>query len=129
VCSPGSADAMAQPLIRLEYISRVYRVGDVDVHVLRNVSLQIDPGEFVAIMGSSGSGKSTLMAILGCLDRPTSGDYYLDGVDVDQLSEPELAQIGSERLGFMFQSFNLLARTSAVENAGNRWRLYDAMSR
>jgi len=103
-------------LIELNDITRVYHVGDVDVRALAGVSLTIDRGEFIAIIGSSGSGKSTLMSILGCLDRPTSGRYRLDGVDVARLSEPELARIRSEQLGFVFQSFNLLARTSAIEN-------------
>ena len=107
---------MAQPIIRVESVARVYHVGEVDVHALRGVSLVVEPGEFVSIMGSSGSGKSTLMAILGCLDRPSSGSYYFEGVDVARLSEPELARIRSERLGFVFQSFNLLSRTSAIEN-------------
>ena len=107
---------MAQPIIRLEDVTRVYHVGDVDVHALRGVNLVIEPGEFVTIMGSSGSGKSTLMSILGCLDRPTSGRYLFEGADVAQLDEPELARLRSERLGFVFQSFNLLARTSAIEN-------------
>ncbi len=107
---------MTEPTIRIENVTRVYRVGEVDVHALRGVSLVVEPGEFVAIMGSSGSGKSTLMSILGCLDRPTSGRYFLEGIDVSRLSEPELADIRSERLGFVFQSFNLLARTSALEN-------------
>ena len=97
-------------------VTRTYHVGDVDVHALRDVSLTIEPGEFVAIMGSSGSGKSTLMSILGCLDQPSGGQYFFDGVDIAHLSEPELARIRSERIGFVFQSFNLLARTSAVEN-------------
>ncbi len=107
---------MPEPIIRVENVTRVYHVGDIDVHALRGVNLTIERGEFVAIMGSSGSGKSTLMSLLGCLDRPTSGDYYFEGVDVARLSEPELARIRSERLGFVFQSFNLLARTSAIEN-------------
>ena len=107
---------MSEPLIKVENITRTFRVGDVDIHALRGVSLVIDRGEFVAIMGSSGSGKSTLMAVLGCLDRPTSGSYRLEGIDVARLDEPELARIRSERLGFVFQSFNLLARTSAIEN-------------
>ena len=107
---------MAEPIITLENVTRTYHVGDVDVHALRDVSLTIERGEFVAIMGSSGSGKSTLMTILGCLDRPSSGRYFFDGVDVAGLSEPELARLRSERLGFVFQSFNLLARTSALEN-------------
>ncbi len=107
---------MSKPIIRVENVTRVYHVGDVDVHALQGVSLVVEPGEFVAIMGSSGSGKSTLMSILGCLDRPTSGEYYFEGTDVAHLSEPELAQLRSERLGFVFQSFNLLARTSAIEN-------------
>jgi macrolide transport system ATP-binding/permease protein len=107
---------MSKPTIRVENVTRVYRVGDVDVHALQGVNLVVEPGEFVAIMGSSGSGKSTLMSILGCLDRPTSGEYYFEGTDVAHLSEPELAQLRSERLGFVFQSFNLLARTTAIEN-------------
>jgi len=107
---------MAEPVIRVEVVTRTYHVGDQDVHALAGVSLTILPGEFVAIMGSSGSGKSTLMGILGCLDRPSTGQYFLDGVDVAHLSEPALARIRGERLGFVFQSFNLLARTSALEN-------------
>jgi macrolide transport system ATP-binding/permease protein len=107
---------MPEPVIRVENVTRTYHVGDVDVHALAGVSLVIERGEFVAIMGSSGSGKSTLMAILGGLDRPSSGRYFLDGVDVAGLDEPALARIRSERLGFVFQSFNLLARTSAIEN-------------
>jgi macrolide transport system ATP-binding/permease protein len=107
---------MAEPVIRVENVTRTYHVGDVDVHALAGVNLEIERGEFVAIMGSSGSGKSTLMAILGGLDRPSSGQYFLDGLDVARLDEPALARIRSERLGFVFQNFNLLARTSALEN-------------
>jgi macrolide transport system ATP-binding/permease protein len=107
---------MVVPIIRVVNVTRTYHVGDVDVHALSGVNLTVEPGEFVAIMGSSGSGKSTLMSLLGCLDRPSSGEYYLEGVNVAQLTEPELACIRSERLGFVFQSFNLLARTSAIEN-------------
>jgi len=107
---------MVEPIIRVSNVTRTYHVGDVDVHALRGINLVVEPGEFIAIMGSSGSGKSTLMSLLGCLDRPSSGEYYLEGVNVARLTEPELARIRSERLGFVFQSFNLLARTSAIEN-------------
>ena len=107
---------MAEPVIRIEDVSRTYHVGDIDVHALRDVSLTVEHGEFIAIMGASGSGKSTLMSILGCLDRPTSGHYWFDGIDVAQLAEPDLAGLRSERLGFVFQSFNLLPRTSAIDN-------------
>jgi macrolide transport system ATP-binding/permease protein len=111
-----TSSTTASPIIRLEGIRRTYHVGDVDVHALREVSLTVNTGEFVAIMGSSGSGKSTLMSIIGCLDRPSSGRYFFEGVDVAGLAEPDRARLRSERLGFVFQSFNLLARTSALEN-------------
>ena len=107
---------MAEPVIRIEGVSRTYHVGDIDVHALRDVSLTVEHGEFIAIMGASGSGKSTLMSILGCLDRPSGGHYWFDGIDVAQLAEPDLAGLRSERLGFVFQSFNLLPRTSAIDN-------------
>src|SRR5579871_1195606 len=102
-------------VIEAKDLTRIYEVGDVRVPALNGVSLTIRRGEFVAITGASGSGKSTLMSILGCLDRPSSGHYFLEGVDVATLDEPALAAIRSERLGFVFQSFNLLARTSALE--------------
>jgi putative ABC transport system ATP-binding protein len=105
-------------LIELRQVSKVYRMGDVEFSALCDVSLVINEGEFVAIMGASGSGKSTLMNILGCLDRPTSGRYLLAGRDVSQLSRGELAGIRNRLLGFVFQSFNLLTRTSAVDNVG-----------
>ena len=104
------------PVIRLENVYKVYDLGEIQVQALRGVSLQIRRGEFVAVMGSSGSGKSTLMNILGCLDRPTRGQYFLDGIDVSHMSKQELARIRNRKLGFVFQQFNLLARTSAVEN-------------
>ncbi len=107
---------MSGPVIKAENLSRIYRSGDVEVRALRDVSLTVFPGEFVTIMGHSGSGKSTLMSILGCLDRPSEGRYFFEGLDVAELSEPDLARIRSERLGFVFQSFNLLPRTSALEN-------------
>jgi macrolide transport system ATP-binding/permease protein len=107
---------MAEPVIRIEGVSRTYHVGDIDVYALRDVSLTVEHGEFIAIMGASGSGKSTLMSILGCLDRPTSGHYWFEGIDVAKLAEPDLAGLRSERLGFVFQSFNLLPRTSALDN-------------
>jgi len=108
---------MTTPLVQLEQVTKVYQASDVAVHALRGVSLCIDKGEFVAIMGASGSGKSTLMNIIGCLDRPTSGRYLLDGVEVSRLSRNELAEIRNRTLGFVFQHFNLLPRTSALENA------------
>jgi len=103
-------------VIKLDSIQKTYDTGSVQVHALRGVSLEIVQGEFVAIMGSSGSGKSTMMNILGCLDRPTQGRYYLDGVDVSELERDELATIRNKKIGFVFQSFNLLSRTSALEN-------------
>jgi putative ABC transport system ATP-binding protein len=106
----------AQPVVLLEEVAKTYRTGEVEVHAVRGVSLEIRRGEFVALMGSSGSGKSTLMNILGCLDRPTAGRYLLDGTDVSSLSRDELADIRNRKLGFVFQSFNLLSRTSALEN-------------
>jgi putative ABC transport system ATP-binding protein len=106
----------ARPVIELEQIHKTYTMGDVEVHALRGVSLTIKEGEFVAIMGTSGSGKSTTMNIIGCLDRPTRGAYILDGQDVSELSKDERADIRNRKLGFVFQGFNLLSRTSALEN-------------
>jgi putative ABC transport system ATP-binding protein len=103
-------------VIKLESIHKIYHTGEVDVHAVREVSLEIQRGEFVAVMGASGSGKSTLMNMLGCLDRPTKGRYLLDGTDVSQLERDQLADIRNEKIGFVFQGFNLLARTSALEN-------------
>ncbi len=108
--------ALRDVVIEVRDVTRTYHVGDTDVRALDGVNLSIGRGEFVAIMGSSGSGKSTLMAVLGCLDRPSSGSYLFEGTDVAELPEPALAHIRSERIGFVFQSFNLLARTSAIEN-------------
>jgi putative ABC transport system ATP-binding protein len=105
-----------RPVIQLDHIHKTYTMGDVDVHALRGVSLTIREGEFVAIMGASGSGKSTTMNILGCLDRPTRGTYILDGEDVSQMSKDERADIRCQKIGFVFQGFNLLSRTSALEN-------------
>ncbi len=106
----------APVIISLDHIHKTYTMGDVEVHALRGVSLQIKKGEFVAIMGASGSGKSTTMNIIGCLDRPTKGHYFLDGHDLSQLSKDERADIRNRKLGFVFQGFNLLSRTSALEN-------------
>ncbi len=103
-------------VIQLEQIQKTYHTGDVEVRAARDVSLTVEPGEFVAIMGSSGSGKSTVMNVLGCLDRPTSGRYLLDGIDVSRLDRDQLADIRNQKIGFVFQGFNLLARTSALEN-------------
>src|SRR5271167_862626 len=105
-----------QPVIVLESISKIYRSGEVEVHAVKEVSLQVQPGEFIAIMGASGSGKSTMMNTLGCLDRPTHGRYLLDGVDVSALDRDALADIRNQKIGFIFQGFNLLSRTSALEN-------------
>ena len=106
----------ARPVIQLDHIHKTYTMGDVEVHALRGISLTIREGEFVAIMGASGSGKSTTMNIIGCLDRPTRGTYVLDGEDVSQLSKDERADLRCKKLGFVFQGFNLLSRTSALEN-------------
>jgi putative ABC transport system ATP-binding protein len=103
-------------IIQLDHIHKVYHTGEVDVHAVRDVSLAVNQGEFVAIMGASGSGKSTMMNMLGCLDRPTEGSYRLDGVDVSKLDRDELATIRNQKIGFVFQGFNLLSRTSALEN-------------
>jgi putative ABC transport system ATP-binding protein len=103
-------------LIEVEDVWRIYRMGDVEVPALRGVSLRIEAGEFAAVMGASGSGKSTLMSILGGLDRPTRGRYLLDGIDMAGLSRDKLAHVRNGKIGFVFQSFNLLARTSALEN-------------
>jgi putative ABC transport system ATP-binding protein len=103
-------------IIQLDHVNRIYHTGEVDVHAVRDVSLEIARGEFVALMGASGSGKSTMMNTLGCLDRPTTGRYLLDGVDVSGLDRDELATIRNEKIGFVFQGFNLLSRTSALEN-------------
>ena len=107
---------MSATVIEVRDLSKVYRLGDVEVHALRGVSLTIERGEFVAIMGASGSGKSTLMNIFGCLDQPSGGKYLLEGIDVTEQDEPALAQVRSRRIGFVFQNFNLLSRTSAAEN-------------
>jgi putative ABC transport system ATP-binding protein len=105
-----------QPIIKLENFSKTYHTGEVDVHAVRAVSLEIMPGEFVAVMGASGSGKSTLMNTVGCLDRPTGGKYFLDGIDISRLDRDQLASLRNRKIGFVFQGFNLLARTSALEN-------------
>ncbi len=104
------------PLIELKKLCKNYVVGDMNLPILKSISLTIESGEFVAIMGPSGSGKSTMMNILGCLDKPTGGKYLLDGIDISKLNSDELAEIRNQKLGFVFQGFNLLSRTSALEN-------------
>src|SRR5246127_3995977 len=103
-------------VIEIKDLVKDYKLGEVPVHVLKGISFEIERGDFVSIMGPSGSGKSTLMNILGCLDKPTSGSYILDGISVAQLQRDELAGIRNNKIGFVFQQFNLLARTSALEN-------------
>jgi putative ABC transport system ATP-binding protein len=103
-------------MIEIKDITKVYHVGEIDVHALRGIDLSVKAGEFLSIMGASGSGKSTLMNLIGCLDEPTSGQYFLDSVDVSNLSKNEYADIRNQKIGFVFQGFNLLPRTSALEN-------------
>jgi len=107
---------MAQALIAVKNLIKTYKMGDTEVHALRGVSLEINSGDYTAIMGASGSGKSTFMNIIGCLDKPTSGEYYLDGIDALKMDRNQLAEFRNQKIGFIFQSFNILARTSALEN-------------
>ena len=107
---------MAKDILRVEKLERVFRVGSEDVHALRGVSFTITEGEFVSIMGTSGSGTSTLLNILGCLDTPSAGDYIIDGVSIKSLSKNELSTLRNRKIGFVFQNYNLLARTTAIEN-------------
>ena len=111
-----ASPTVPEPVIRLRDLTRVYQMGDTEVRALDGVTIDVAPGEFLAVMGPSGSGKSTFMNIVGCLDRPTSGSYHLDGVDVSRLNRDQRAEIRNAKIGFVFQSFNLLARTSALEN-------------
>ena len=107
---------MSEAVIKVRDLSKVYELGEISVHALRGVSLDIYPGEMVAIMGPSGSGKSTLMNMIGCLDSPSSGEYYLDGEEVSQLVDDELAAVRNKKIGFVFQKYNLLPRANAIEN-------------
>lgn len=107
---------MTKNIIKIVDLSKTYKIGEVEVPAIKSVNLSIDEGEFVAIMGASGSGKSTLMNLIGCLDTPTSGDYFLDGVNTRSLSKNDYAKIRNEKIGFVFQGFNLLPRTTALEN-------------
>ncbi len=119
---------MGKNIIKTVELTKTYFVGDIKVPALKAVDLNIDEGEFVAIMGASGSGKSTLMNLIGCLDKPTSGDYFLDGVNTSKLSKNEYAEIRNQKIGFVFQGFNLLARTTALENV-ELPLMYDRMHR
>lgn len=107
---------MSEPLIQIEKLSKIYKMGETEVHALRHIDLEIHRGDFVAIMGASGSGKTTLMNLIGCLDTPSSGKYSLDGIDIHSLVEDELSSIRNAKIGFVFQSFYLLSRTTAYEN-------------
>jgi len=107
---------MPEPLIKIEHLIKTYFMGDVEVHALRGVDVTIQAGEFIAIMGASGSGKTTLMNLVGCLDKPTSGKYSLDGIDVHTIDDEDLAQLRNQKIGYVFQSFYLLTRTTAYEN-------------
>jgi putative ABC transport system ATP-binding protein len=111
-----SDNGHGSPVILTEGLSRMYRMGTEEVHALRGISLNVMPGEFIALMGTSGSGKSTLMQLLGCLDTPTAGRYWLEGIDVSKLANDERAQVRNQRIGFIFQTFNLLPRLSALDN-------------
>lgn len=116
VVARGSDTSVSAPVISLKNIHKIYRTGEIEVHALRGVSLEVKRGEFVAVMGPSGSGKSTMMNIIGCLDRLSSGTYILDGVDVSTMSKNELADTRNQKIGFVFQAFNLIPRTSAIAN-------------
>jgi putative ABC transport system ATP-binding protein len=112
----AAPDGLRPPVIQLESVRKIYRAGEVEVHALGGVSLEIQSGEFVAVMGPSGSGKSTMLNLVGCLDRVSDGRYFLDGVDVSGMSKDELADIRNQKIGFVFQSFNLISRTSVLDN-------------
>ncbi len=116
VLSQAASSVVTNTVIRTEDVHKYYDLGETKVHALRGINVEIRTGEFVAIMGSSGSGKSTFMNLLGCLDKPTSGKYFLAGIDVSQLDKKQLAEIRNRKLGFVFQGFNLLSRTTALEN-------------